>query len=224
MIIKKPIKAIFIDLDGTLADSAPDLTTAINMSLKQLGLPGHTLKKIRHWIGNGLDQTLHRALTDDFHGTASANLHTDAKQGFITAYEQVNGVESTLFPGVKDALERFSANGIALACVTNKGRKFTMQLLEALDIQDYFSLVVAGDDVNAKKPAPDALNKAITHYDLQPGDCLMIGDSDNDVYAGNRAGVDVLVVDYGYSQGVNLADLDIAGMISSINDIEFWEQ
>ena len=224
MNIRKNIKGIFIDLDGTLADSAPDLTTALNISLNRLGYPDYTLDKTRHWIGNGLDQLLHRALTNDDNGDAEPELLARAREGFFIAYEQVNGQRSTLFPGVEAALTRFNRMGISVACITNKSRRFSLQLLQHLNIDHQFSLVIGGDDVDAKKPAPDSIRKALEHYGYSADECLMIGDSDNDVFAANRAGVDVLCVEYGYSQGVNLAELEIAGMIHSMDDIQLTHQ
>ena len=224
MNIQENIKGIFIDLDGTLVDSAPDLTSALNISLNQLGYPDYTLEKTRHWIGNGLDQLLHRALTNSDDGIANTEILAQARERFFIAYEQVNGQESTLFPGVESALKRFNEMGVSVACITNKGRRFSLQLLQHLNIEGHFSLVIGGDDVKAKKPAPDSIQKALEHYGYSPDECLMIGDSDNDVFAANRAGVDVLCVDYGYSQGVNLAELEIAGMISSMDDIQLSHQ
>ena len=224
MRIDKSIRGVFIDLDGTLADTAPDLTTALNVSLRQLGYPEYSLEKTRHWIGSGLDQLLHRALTYEFNGQVTSEQMTQAREAFFVAYEQVNGQQSRLFPGVLDALIRFKQLGLCVACVTNKGRRYSLQLLQHLNIAQYFSYVVGGDDVEAKKPAPDAIEKAFAYYGISAMECLMIGDSDNDVYAGNNAGVDVICVDYGYSHGVNLAELDILGMISSINDIQLLSQ
>ena len=224
MQIQKPIKALLIDLDGTLADSAPDLTAALNASLEKMGLPAYTLEKTRHWIGNGLDQLLNRAITNDFDGKADADLLSQARTGFFDAYNEINGVETKLYPGVREALIRFNQEGILLACVTNKSRRFTLQLLDKLDIIELFDFIIGGDDVSHKKPAPDSINEVLKEFDITADECLMIGDSDNDVYAGNRATVDVLAVSYGYAQGVDLTQLPILGMIDSINDIELTDQ
>ena len=222
--INKPIKALLIDLDGTIADSAPDLTAALNISLKSLGLPQYSLSETRQWIGNGLDQLLNRAITNDFHGTAEPKILALAREEFFTAYAEINGKETQLYPDITEALQRFNQAGILLACVTNKSSRFTLQLLDMLGIHELFDFVISGDEVDDKKPAPDSINVVLKHFDLSADECLMIGDSDNDIYAGNRANVDVLAVSYGYSQGVNLSELPILGMIHSINDIELNNQ
>ena len=224
MQIDKPIKALLIDLDGTLADSAPDLTAALNVSLNNIGLSSYTLEQTRHWIGNGLDQLLNRAITNDFNGRADADLLSQARQGFFEAYDDINGVETKLYPGVREALVRFNKEHILLACVTNKSRRFAQQLLEKLDIDECFDCLIGGDDVRHKKPAPDSINEVLNKFSITADECLMIGDSDNDVYAGNHANVDVLAVSYGYAQGVDLTQLPILGMIDSINDIELINQ
>ena len=224
MQIHKPIKAILIDLDGTLADSAPDLTAALNVSLNNLALPAYTLEQTRHWIGNGLDQLLNRAITNDFDGQADEHLLSQAREGFFAAYSEINGVETELYPGVREALIRFNQEQILLACVTNKSRRYTLQLLDKLDIIELFDFIIAGDDVTHKKPAPDSINEVLNEFSINADECLMIGDSDNDVYAGNRANVEVLAVSYGYAQGVDLTQLSILGMIDSINDIELINQ
>lgn len=214
------VKAVLIDLDGTMVDSAEDLNQALTSCMQQMSRPAYDLEQTRQWIGNGLDTLLHRALSNDFNGKANANDLDRAREYFFKAYESTNGTRSVVYDGVKEAIENFKSAGCKVVCITNKSRQFTIPLLEFVGLKDSFDLILAGDDVQHKKPHPEALEMAMEEFSLMPEQCLMIGDSDNDITAANRAGVAVYCVDYGYSQGKDLSQLDIISMISSLAEIQ----
>jgi phosphoglycolate phosphatase len=221
MQIGYPVKGVFIDLDGTLVDSAPDLHDALNQSLMQINYGPYDIQQTRQWIGNGLDLLLHRALTNRSDGQADETLLNHSRDLFLTQYRLTNGVKSRLYPGVSEALNYFTESGCKVVCVTNKNRAFAEPLLDRLGVLESFDLVLGGDDVSNKKPHPEMLVKALDSLALSRQECLMIGDSDNDVYAANRAGMDVVGVSYGYSQGVDLSELNILGMVDSLAELVF---
>ena len=212
-------EAIFFDLDGTLVDSAIDISLALASAFTQLGIPVHEESKVRTWIGNGIDKLLHRALTDSFDGIADDTSFQELRAVFFVEYERQSGCESTLYPNVDSVLKTLSIGNMPMVCITNKNRCFTIPLLEKLGIAQYFQLIIGGDDVTNKKPHPESLNYAAEYLNVDKNECLMVGDSKNDVLAANQAGVDIICVDYGYAQGENLEKLDIKLLISDFNEI-----
>jgi phosphoglycolate phosphatase len=112
-----------------------------------------------------------------------------------------------VFDAVPQALEQLRQCGLALACVTNKPREFTLPLLERVQLAAHFSAVVAGDDVREKKPHPALLLEACRRLALTPAQVLMVGDSVNDALAARAAGCPVVLVETGYNEGESVHDL-----------------
>jgi len=221
MLTKRP-RAILFDLDGTLVDSAPDLTEALKCTFLVLDKQPHSEEKVTGWIGNGVDKLLHRALTDSMDGVASGDEFWRARKSFFAEYQKQSGNKSRLYHGVEKALEKLFQQGTLIACVTNKSRQFTLPLLEKLGIINYFNMVVCGDDLTNKKPHPEPIIFIANKLNIKVEDCLMVGDSVNDVKAANTAEMRIFCVDYGYSQGVNLQALKVDAMISDIREIESY--
>ncbi len=213
------IKAVFFDLDGTLVDSAIDLAIAVNTSFKLLGIEPVAESKVRTWIGNGVDRLLHRSLTNSVDKNAPEEEFLKVKNVFYQEYEKQSGLESKLYETVHSTLTELGELKIPLVCITNKSRVFTIPLLKKLGIFQFFDVVVCGDDLTHSKPHPEPLQYAAQQLSLQTKECLMVGDSANDVYAANAAGMEILCVDYGYAQGVDLTQLDIKNLISSCSDV-----
>ncbi len=217
--VKKAPKGILFDLDGTLVDSAPDLTNALNKTLISLNFEPVDLAEVKIWIGNGVDKLLHRAITKSNNKLANDSDFWRARNIFYVEYEKQSGRQSTLYSGVIELFEALNNRKIEIACVTNKSRCFTLPLLRQLEIEKYFSLVVCGDDLTNKKPHPEPLLYAVTKMALVVEQCLMVGDSSSDISAANAANMEVICVDYGYSQGVDLSVLNISGMISKLSEL-----
>ena len=217
-------KAILFDLDGTLVDSATDLAIALKNTFLVMGLKPHSELKVRQWIGNGVNKLIHRGLTNSMDGIAEETEFAKTREIFNEAYMNQIGEESELYPGVTAELENFKKAGIKTACITNKDRNFTLQVLEKIEIKKYFDVVVCGDDLDNKKPSPEPLLFAAKKLSVSAVECLMIGDSKTDVKSANAAGIEIICVDYGYAQGENLKTLKIKAMISSFSEIsDCWE-
>jgi len=221
LLINKP-QAILFDLDGTLVDSALDLTEALRHTFITLDLEAPSEKKVSEWIGNGIDKLLHRALTNSINGVASDDDFWRAKNIFFTEYEKQSGNQSKLYLGVEQTLAHFFQENILMACVTNKDRRFTLPLLDKLRIKNHFSMIVCGDDLNNKKPHPEPLIFIANKLNVDIKKCLMVGDSASDIYAANAAEMPVFCVTYGYSQGINLETLKVDAMISDMREIEHY--
>lgn len=212
------VKAVMIDLDGTLLDTIPDLAVAANMMLKELGMPALPESTIRNFVGKGINNLIERTLTNSMDGKPDAALFERALPVYDFSYRAVNGKHTTIYPGVKEGLDLLRAQGYPLVCVTNKSERFTLPLLEYVSMADYFVSVVAGDTLPQKKPDPAPLLHACRQLQVAPGDMLMIGDSMNDAQAARAAGCPIFCVTYGYNEGHDVHTLDVDAIVASLVD------
>ena len=201
-------KLVLFDLDGTLIDSVPDLAAAVDVMLTELGRPVAGIERVRHWVGNGAQVLVQRALTGEQHPDAETIdpiLFDRAFSLFMTAYGNSASHTSTLYPGVMKCLEGLQVRGIKLGVVTNKPIQFTHPLLEEFGIAPFFSVVLGGDSLPQKKPAPEPLLHAMKLMACTPQETLMVGDSKSDIGAARAAGCPVAAVPYGYNHGESIS-------------------
>lgn len=213
------VAALFFDLDGTLVDSVPDLTAAVNVMLRQLGLPAREEAQVRTWVGNGMDNLIRRALANDMAGQADPDLFARARPLYKAAYADHISVYSELYPGAREGLAALRAAGLPLACVTNKAAEFALPLLDRLGIGHFFAAVVGGECIPHPKPAPDALLLCAERLGVPVARGLMVGDSVNDVGAARNAGCPVVCVPYGYNHGRDIRDAQPDAVIDSIAEL-----
>jgi phosphoglycolate phosphatase len=211
-----PVKAVMIDLDGTLVDSIPDLAAAANGMLQELGRPQLGIGLIRTFVGKGIPNLVARALAGSLDGHAPADVLARAMPIYERCYTEVNGRHSTVYPGVVEGLEALRAARFPLACVTNKSGRFTAPLLDYLGLTGYFAQVVAGDTLPQKKPDPAPLLYACRNFAIEPREMLMIGDSLNDAEAARAAGCPMFCVPYGYNEGRDVRELDVDAIVDSL--------
>ena len=210
------VKAVVIDLDGTLLDTAPDLADAAMAMAEELGLPPIDLATVKTYIGNGVSRLVKRVLTRDMNAEPDAALFGRA----LPAYEKHYGAnvsrKSRVFPGVLEGLAAFKQSGFRVACITNKAEKFTLPLLRDTQLLDYFELVLSGDTLPKKKPDPLPLLHACEQFGIQPAELLLIGDSLNDAQAARAAACPVFCVPYGYNRGRDVRELDVDAIVPSL--------
>ena len=211
--------ALLFDLDGTLADTAPDLARALNRVLRALDCPVVTLESTRNWIGNGMRRLLERALAGDGEKKAGPEFVDRGVALFEPFYAEAVWKDSVCYPGVVDGLAKLKRMGYKMGCVTNKPRSCTGVLLEHSGLADFFEVVVAGDDLVEAKPAPAPLLYAADQLQVVPQDCVMIGDSQNDVDAARAAEMAVLVVTWGYHQDLEWSTMGAIQLVSQFNQI-----
>lgn len=217
--VKKP-RLILFDLDGTLVDSVPDLAYCIDGMMSGIDRPAWGESRVREWVGNGVERLVKRALVGQLEGEPEPDEYARALPLFMDLYSRHNGQRSRLYPGVKPALERLKQAGYRLACVTNKAEQFTLPLLQALGIHDYFGLITSGDTLARKKPDPLPLLHSAEQFGLAPEESLMVGDSSNDVKAARAAGFNIVCVPYGYNHG---ADIHLSRPDAVIDTLEQLE-
>lgn len=212
------VSAVTIDLDGTLADTIPDLASAANSMLAELGRPALAVERIRTFVGKGIPKLVERALKDACADGVSTDLMARALPLYERCYADVNGRHCALYPGVSEGLEALREMGMPLACVTNKSARFTAPLLEQLGLARYFEQVIAGDTLPTKKPDPAQLIHACRRFGIAPRDMLVIGDSVNDAEAARAAGCPIFCVTYGYNEGRDVRELDVDAIVASLEE------
>ncbi|HUX62594.1 phosphoglycolate phosphatase [Sulfuricella sp.] len=214
-----PVKAVVIDLDGTLLNTAPDLAEAAQRMLRDLGMPPVSLEKIQSYIGNGIANLVKRALTGEIHGKPDEALFAKALPLFETHYDEVLHRETQPYPGVMEGLNALRDAGYTLVCITNKAQRFTLPLLAVMGMQNYFDLILSGDSLPRKKPDPLPLRYAAIYYEAEPKDLLLVGDSLNDSQAARAAGCPVVLLPYGYNGGKDVREQDCDAVIDSLPEV-----
>ncbi len=212
------IKAVMIDLDGTLLDTIPDLAAATNGMLAELARTPLPLDMVRTFVGKGISRLVERALAGHIDGHADAMAMAQALPVFERHYAAVNGLHTTIYPGVREGLEQLAAAGFPLACVTNKAGAFTVPLLERMGLAHYFAQTISGDTLARKKPDPLPLLHACAQFGVAPAQMLMIGDSLNDVQAARAAGCPVFCVPYGYNEGHAVQSLEVDAIVGALTE------
>ncbi len=186
---------IVFDLDGTLVDTAPDLTNALNDVLTRRGHQPVALATIRACVGHGARVMIEEALRR----TGAEGDIDRMLAEFLTHYEANIANESRPFPGAVAALEDLAARGATLAVCTNKREYLSRKLLEQLDLARFFSSLAGRDTFAVSKPHPDHLTQLIALAGGKPSRAVMVGDSDIDILTAKAASVPVILVSFGYA-------------------------
>ena len=210
------IKAVVIDLDGTLLDTAPDLAHAAELMMAELGMPCPSLETISTYIGNGVSRLVKRVLTGEMDAEPDPALFEKAIASYQKHYGEHVSLHSRPFDGVVEGLDAFKAVGLRIACITNKAEAFTHPLLKDTGLFDYFELILSGDSLPKRKPDPLPLLHACEVFKVKPAELLLIGDSLNDTQAARAAGCPVFCVPYGYNRGRPVAELDLDAVVPSL--------
>lgn len=203
---------VLFDLDGTLIDSVPDLSEAVDRMLLSLGKPAAGIEQVQRWVGNGAAVLVGRALSGAMEPVDEKHeLFADAYRSFLEYYAQTEAQPEQLYAGVLSCLQHLFERGVKLGLVTNKPIRFTREILEETGLVTFFNVVVGGDSFAEKKPHPLPLIEAMRTVGVGPEQTLMVGDSVSDVRAARAAGCAVACVPYGYNHGndIALADPDL---------------
>lgn len=216
LIMFADIRAVIIDLDGTMVDTAPDFLLAVNRMREDFRLSAMTLTEIKRMVGKGSEHLIRQVLAKDF-DEAGVQQHFDAAlAGYQHHYAQINGLHSAPYPDVLSGLQTMQALGLKLACVTNKPLAFAQALLQMKGLAPYFSLTYGGDSFAHKKPHPLPLLSVCQQFGLAPAQVVAIGDSSNDAIAARAAGCPVLTVPYGYNHGEPVQNIESDGIVETL--------
>ncbi|MBN8449018.1 phosphoglycolate phosphatase [Accumulibacter sp.] len=211
------VRAVLIDLDGTLLDTVLDLHAAANAMLRDLGRREVSVESIRSYVGRGIANLVKRVLAGSMEAADdAAPPPPEALASFKRHYSTENGRNAALFPGVLEGLEALKVLDLPLGVITNKAEAFTLPLLQRTGLFPYFDVIVSGDVLPRLKPDPMPLLWASGRLGVSPVDVLMIGDSVHDFHAGRAAGCHVFLVPYGYNEGRDVRDLACDGIVPTL--------
>ena len=187
---------VVCDLDGTLVDSAADLSGALDTVLAEQGIATIPPGEIRNLVGDGALALIRRALARS--GTANRHDAGRLLERFLDVYRSRLTRESRLYPGVPEALRTLAALDHPLAVCTNKPEGLARRMLDDLGLDFFGEAVVGGDTFDFRKPDRRTLDAAASRAGGAPGRSVMVGDSRTDVATARNAGVPVVLVSYGY--------------------------
>jgi phosphoglycolate phosphatase len=192
---------LIFDLDGTLIDSGPDLVTAVNLTLAELGLPPLPGGDVARYLGHGPGR-----LIRDVMGPEYAELAERAFPIFNRHYTEHLAEGTIVYEGIRAALEHWQ-NSALMGVVTNKEQGWTDELLRVLELGRFFTPVLGHGALPEHKPHPAPLHACAAHWGLSPRACVMIGDSEVDIQAGKAAGMWTCGVTWGNRSAQQVADL-----------------
>lgn len=212
-------RLVMFDLDGTLVDSVPDLATAVDRMLVELGREPAGVERVRQWVGNGARVLVRRALAGGLDHSAVGEAESEeALAHFLDIYADCHEL-ITLYPGVHELLEALSTAAVELAVVTNKPERFVAPLLEQVGLGGYFRWIIGGDTLPQQKPDPAALLQVMRLAGVTKEQSLFVGDSRSDVLAARAAGVPCVAVSYGYNHGRPVAEEEPQLVVDSMAEL-----
>lgn len=215
----RDIQAVFFDLDGTLADTAPDMIAALNRVLEENGRDPVALDELRLYVSHGSRELVRRAFNiSEDHPKFSA-----LRQRMVDHYAKKLCDGTKLFSGMHALLDVIEEKNIKWGVVTNKPGFLTNPLLELLGLKNRMSAIVSGDTVEHMKPHPAPLLHACELSNCAPENVLYVGDAERDVQAGNSAGTKTLIAMFGYiSDEENPNEWGASGSVDTPEEIIHW--
>ncbi len=188
-------KILVFDLDGTLVNSITDLAVAVNKGLYSAGLPTHDIDEYKHFVGNGREVLINRAMGENCRNENLRNIVSDI---FNNYYSQHCNDNTCAYEGVADLLKKLSEMGVKTAVLSNKPDEFVAQILKSVYPEHRFDIAWGKRAELPCKPDGTSLIAMLSELGFSVRDCLYIGDSDVDVYTAKNAGVDMLGVEWGF--------------------------
>ena len=192
-----PIDLLIFDLDGTLIESKWDIATAVNLTLRDLGLPVREQEEIFSFVGDGIKHLLRLSV-----GEENQSRYEDALRVFRGHYLAHCLDRTQFYPGIDRVLAHFAAKHKAVA--TNKSLEYTTRILDGLGAH-HFTYIVGGDNGYGLKPEPGMLLKILDELKVEKDRAVLIGDSTNDINGGHNAGIKVCAVGYGMGNREKMA-------------------
>ncbi len=192
--MRPQFSSVFFDLDGTLADTAPDLAAAANKMLIDRHMPPLPMQVMRHLASSGA-----RGMIDAAFGIGQDDPQfNDLKEEFLSNYEQAIHVHTALFPGMDALLNLLDEQMVPWGIVTNKHERFTLPLVKSLGLDLRTNAIVSGDTTPFAKPHPAPILLAVSQKQVLASNSVYIGDDLRDVQAGKAAGMKTIAAAYGY--------------------------
>ena len=190
-------RAVLFDLDGTLADTAPDLAAALNKLRADQGLEPVPLERLRPFASAGARGLVHAGF-----GVKPGDAdYASLREAFLEAYRENTCVHTQLFPGIAELLAELARRALPWGIVTNKATRFTDRIVATLGLSP--ACVVCGDTTEHLKPHPAPMRHAADQLKLAPGECMYLGDDLRDIQAARAVGMSAIAVGWGYHHPEN---------------------
>jgi phosphoglycolate phosphatase len=213
------IDAVLFDLDGTLADTAPDMARTVNLMRTNRGLAAVPPAVVRPHVSQGARGMIMSAFGIGTDHPDFVAMRTE----FLELYAGNLCVDTQLFPGMDQLLARLDREAVAWGVVTNKFERFAKPLIEALGLGKRAAVVIGGDTCARAKPFPDPLLFAASSMGVDPSTTLYVGDDERDVQAARAAGMPVVVAGYGYlGNGAPASMWGADHVAKSVQEIGTW--
>jgi len=184
------MRALLFDLDGTLIDSAEDISLSLKLTLEEVGMLEKMPADVRRLVGGGVKALLEKVLGEDFREEYVAIFRKHYKNNPV--------VHTQPYEGIPEVLCKLKSEGLKLAVVTNKLEELSIEILKRLDLLEYFDIVVGGDTFEEKKPSPVPVIRTLNFLGVKPEEALMVGDTETDILAGRSAGTRTALAQWGY--------------------------
>lgn len=195
--IAMTINTILFDLDGTLVDTAPDLTYALNQVLIENDKKELSLKYVRNYVSKGGKALIKLAFDDKYDSDSFIKKH----QRLLEIYQKNISNKSKVFKGIDRLLAKIKQKNMCWGIVTNKPEYLTKPILYNLNLKP--DIIVCGDTLRYNKPHPEPLFYVCEKLNVKPYQCIFLGDDEIDVITGKAAGVKTVIVSYGYGKNIN---------------------
>jgi phosphoglycolate phosphatase len=208
---------VLFDLDGTLVDSAPDLTGALNHTMAQIGVPLVDEASVRHMVGFGALRLIEQGLE-----AGGVTLNSDeiaaAFRIFLDHYGDHAADLTKAFPGTDAALQQLKGQGAVMGVCTNKPQMLSDKVLNLLSLDHYFDAVIGADTVVNRKPHADHIHATLDAIGGDPARAIMVGDSATDIDAAKNAGIPSIAVTFGYTT-IPAAELGADGLVDHMSEL-----
>jgi 2-phosphoglycolate phosphatase len=213
------LEAVLFDLDGTLADTAPDMALTVNTMLARRGKETVPVAKVRPHVSQGARGMIAAAFGI---GTDHPD-YAAMREEFLEIYAGNLCIDTALFPGMSELLDDLEARAIGWGVVTNKFERLARPVMAGLGLAERAAVIVGGDTCARAKPFPDPLLHAATAMGVEPARTLYVGDDERDVRAARAAGMPVVVAGYGYlGDGPPPAQWGADAVLDSVKELQRW--
>lgn len=214
---------VMFDLDGTLVETAPEITDAVNDTLVPYGHAAVDEAQVARWIGHGTGELLVQAIARATGEPADSVRHGQRLVALGTVYDRHYaarcGTRSRLYPQVRETLAALRRRGTRLAIVTNKERRYTDRVLAAHGLAPAFDRIICGDTLATRKPDPAGVQACLREWGIAPSRALFVGDSSIDAATARHAGVPVWLLPYGYNMGQPLEQARPDRVIADLSEL-----
>lgn len=210
------IKLVVFDLDGTLLNSITDLGNACNVALKQFGYPLHDEQAYKKFVGNGIYKLVERSLPKE-----ARNQENVLKvKAIFDAYYKAHSLDETRpYPGIELLLMKLKEKGIHCGVVTNKAHEYAVELTQRF-FADTIEKTLGQREGIPTKPHPQGVLEMMTYFQVEPSECLYIGDSNVDIQTAKAAGVTSIGVLWGFREAKELENEGANYLAENVKDLE----